>query len=123
MNPEHHCQFSLINCKKKHSLQIVKKKYNFSPFVSIFDYILLILHKCIWVEFTIRGRMHQLYKIFFGSYSDLYYKTKSLRNLLITGIIIISIIITWLLITIVYMYGPSLLCADFVKCRVDPIQF
>ena len=58
--------------------------------------------------------MHQLYKIF-SSYSDLYHKTRSLGNLLLSvnyypNFIIISNIIHVPL----YIYGPSLLCAEFV---------
>ena len=39
----------------------------------------------IWAEFAFVSRMHQLYKIFFSSYSDLYNKTRSLGNLLLSG--------------------------------------
>ena len=56
-------------------------------FSSIFQYIWLYFAHIaqlyyIWAEFAFVGPMHQLYKIFFSSYSDLYYKTRSLGNLL-----------------------------------------
>ena len=85
--------------------------------------------------------MHQLYKIFFSSYSDLYYKTRSLGNLLLSvnyypnfiinsNIIHVPINYLQLLkmgkvyyvpsLYVPSLYGPSLLCAEFVMCRVDP---
>ena len=67
------------------------------------------------------GRMHQLYKIFFSSYSDLYYKTRSLGNLLLSvnyypNFIIISNIIHVPInyLYLLYMgrvcYVPSCMC-------------
>ena len=80
------------------------------------------------------GRMHQLYKIFFSSYSHVYCKARSLGNLLLSvnyypNFIIISNIIHEPIncLYLLYMgqvcyvpslYGPSLLCAEFVMGRV-----
>ena len=56
-----------------------------SIFQHIWLYIAHIAHLYyIWAEFAFVGQMHQLYKIFFSLYSDLYYKTRSFGNLLIS---------------------------------------
>ena len=90
-------------------------------FSSIFQHIRLYFAHIaqlyyIWAEFAFVRRMHQLYKIFFSSYSDLYYKARSLGNLLLSvnyypNFIIISNIM-YLLTTYNYYVW-----AEFAMCR------
>ena len=92
-------------------------------FLHFSDYLTILCSYCttiLWAEFAFVGRMHQLYKIF-CSYSDLYYKARSLGNLLLSvnyypNFIIISNIM-YLLTTYNYY-----IWAEFAMCRVCKCQ-
>ena len=105
----------------------------FSAYLTIFCSLCTII--LYMAKFAIVGRMHQLCKTFFSSYSDLYYKTKSLGNLIsVIPISLLSLSLDLLSTYNYYIwaefamcrgcigrvcYGPSLLCAELTRHRIN----